>query len=206
MQEISSRAASWPKFWIFHAASNTISREALISARLSAIHCCTIWREPRGFPGASSRSAARLHIRSKARSQMPILRNGKARAFLPEKVLLWHAAILKPHLRVAGMVFSHVPHHAEIFDNPEARRVDGNQNLAGALVGWRIRICHSHQHREGGAVSGRGEPFVAVDDVIISVFHRGRAHPGGIGTGMLRLGHGKTTADFAPKQWFEIII
>ena len=40
------------------AVSKTSSRAALISARLSAIHACTLWRLPSGTPGANSLCAA----------------------------------------------------------------------------------------------------------------------------------------------------
>jgi len=72
--EISTRASRCPTRSIFQAACRTISLAASISARLSAIHCCTVCRVANGLPGASSRSAACRHIISNARSQMPIQR------------------------------------------------------------------------------------------------------------------------------------
>src|SRR5690348_7840622 len=45
---------------------------------------------------------------------------------------------------------------------------------------------------------------MTVDDVIAAVLYCSRAHPGRIGTGMLRLRHGKTAPDVTFKQRLKI--
>jgi hypothetical protein len=74
MSEICSRASYSPFWSMVQAARSTIRRAASISARLSAIHACTICLVPSALPGWICRAAARAHMSSKARSQMPIQR------------------------------------------------------------------------------------------------------------------------------------
>ena len=122
-----------------------------ISARLSAIQCCTTCREPERLPGASSAGRGAAAHQVEARSQMPIqrmqwwMRPGPSRS----------CAIAKPAPPRRGgsstgtrrlvrrtsawlAQSSRLAHHGDVPDQFEPRRVGGHQDLAGARRGaWR---------------------------------------------------------------------
>ena len=88
--EMSWRAARLPSVSIFQAACSTIRRAESISMRDLAMKSCTNCFSASGPPN-DSRSCARLHISSKARSAEPIarmqwwIRPGPSRSWAIEK-------------------------------------------------------------------------------------------------------------------------
>ena len=196
------------------AACSTRRRAASISARLWAIQPWTVPFRPSGFPGDSSRRAARSHMRSKARWQMPIhrmqwwMRPGPSRAWAmakpaprsPSTICGRDAHSAVDDLRVGGPAGARLAHHRDVAHPLEARGVGGHQELAGAGVDVGVvGVGHHHHDGQRGPVGGGGEPLPAVDHPFLALEASGGGHPGRVGAGPLGLGHGEAAADPSPR-------
>src|SRR5438445_7911384 len=98
------------------------------------------------------------------------LRDREAVAFLAEHVGNRHAAILIDDFAMAAA--TGMTHDWYRPDHVESGSIGGNDYLAGAAMGLRVRIRHHHRDRERRTDRVAGEPLVAVDDVVIALAHR----------------------------------
>ena len=154
MAAISLRAPFAPTVSIIHAALRVSSRACSIAIRDSAIHCCTTpWRAS-GLPNAT-RSTERRHIRSSARSAMPIarmqwwMRPGPSRAWaiakpgalLAQQVGHRDAHVGERDLRVPVLVV--VAEHRHVAHDLDPGGVDRHQHhrLLVVHVGRPGRSC-----------------------------------------------------------------
>src|SRR6185295_5359659 len=78
--------------------------------------------------------------------------------------------------------------------------VDGE--AADAAAGFLLRVGHRHQLDVVRASRRRDEAFGAIDDEIVAVAHRARAHVGGIAAGV-GFGLGKAKSHLAAQHRFE---
>ena len=110
------------------------------------------------------------------------------------------AAAGEADLGVAGKALVGFAHDRDVADADEARRIGWHEQHGGALVGGGVGLGHGHDDRKGGAVGRRGEPLVAVDDVVIAVEDGAGAELGGVTAGRVGLGHREAAAHFAAHQ------
>src|SRR4029453_240533 len=100
-----------------------------------------------------------------------------------------------------------VAHYADVADEMKAFSGDRHNDLTSPPVTVRgFRICYCHYDREACPISRRREPFMTVDDVIVSVLYSRCAHPTRIGARMFGFRHRKTTAHVAANQRLQILL
>ena len=69
-----------------------------------------------------------------------------------------------------------------------------------------LGIRDHHGNGELGANSATGKPLVTVDDPVVTISNRRRSEARGVGTGSIRLSHGKTAADVTFEQRHQVSI
>ena len=212
--EISCRAARLPSVSICQAALRVSSRAWSTSMRDRATKSWTNCFSA-SLPPNVSRSLARRHISSIARSAVPIARmqwwmrpgpepvlgDHEAGAPLAEQARGRHAAVLVADLAVAGA--AGMAHHRDRSDQVEAGVVGGDEDHARPRVGVGVGIGDAHDDRHRGAHGARGEPLVAVDHPLVAVELGAGLERGRVGARDLGLGHREAAADLAVQQRLE---
>jgi hypothetical protein len=93
-----------------------------------------------------------------------------------------------------------VAHHRHRPHEVEARRVERDEDHAGAPVRRRVRVGDRHDDRHLGADRARGEPLVPVDHPLVALALGPGGEVGRVRAGALGLGHREAGADLALEQ------
>src|ERR1041384_6769606 len=115
-----------------------------------------------------------------------LLRDRKAFACTAQQVALRHPAVFVFDFGVTGVITAFVAHHADVSHELKSGRRYRHDDLARAFIRiLTFRIRYRHHDRKARAFSGRSEPLVAIDDVVVTILHGRRAHPRRIRSRML---------------------
>ena len=126
----------------------------------------------------------------------PLLGDGKTCPFCAQQVGLGHAHVVVHDLGVAGPACPRSP-------ITEVLRTSRKPGVSVGTMIWLARLCLAASGlvtamtmAKAAPSAAGGEPFVAGDDVVVAVGYGRGAHPGRVGAGIFRFGHGKAGCEF----------
>jgi hypothetical protein len=152
------------------------------------------------------RNSEPAHAVVDASRDEPVLGDQEPLALLPEQGLRAEPDTLVADLRVPAehpVVLVRLLHVGDVSDEHDARRLDGDDEHRGPLVGCRVGVGHGHHDQEVRDRPVGREPLVPVEDVAVAVAHGPRAELRRVRAGRVRLRHRERGPEPALEQRVE---